>query len=77
MANNFASIGMGISSPRLQSFGAGKWLAKHIQSQLEEHDVYLFTTKDSLPMCLNFGLSISKGNVIYEGAKLKAFAFYR
>ncbi|CCN38693.1 putative GCN5-related N-acetyltransferase [Vibrio nigripulchritudo SFn27] len=133
MANNFASIGMGISSPRLQSLGAGKWLAKHIQSQLEEHDVYLFATKDSLSLCLNFGfsilqpvfhfngivqvnlastqsqkvqpirstdhalveqldsaamgvnreriikylLSISKGNVIYDGAQLKAFALYR
>lgn len=133
MDDNFASIGMGISSPRLQSLGAGKWLAKHIQSQLKEHDVYLFATKDSLPLCLNFEFSIlqpvfhfngvvqsvltpthsqkvqpvsstvhtaierldrtamgvnreriikhllriSKGNVIYEKAQLKAFALYR
>lgn len=58
MSTQFASIGMGISSPRLQSLGAGQWLAEHIESQLKGSTVYLFATKDSMQLCLSFGFKI-------------------
>ncbi|MEH0740337.1 GNAT family N-acetyltransferase [Vibrio cholerae] len=58
MSDDFASIGMGISSPRLQSLGAGRWLAQHIQDQVQDRHIHLFATKDSLPLCLQFGFDI-------------------
>lgn len=74
MADNVASVGMGISSPRLQSLGAGKWLAKHIQSQLQDRDVYLFATKDSLPLCLRFGFKVSQRVYHFNGVVHANFA---
>lgn len=51
---HYASVGMGISSPRLQERGAGRWLAEHIQQKIGNRNVFLNATKDSLRLCLSF-----------------------
>lgn len=55
---NFASIGMAISSPRLQKLGAGRWLAEHIGNQTGKRNLLLNATKDSLRLCLDSGFEV-------------------
>ncbi|MEM7206944.1 MAG: N-acetyltransferase [Pseudomonadota bacterium] len=54
MGSNYASVGMGISSPRLQSLGAGRWLAQHVGQEIGDRNVFLNATGDSLRLCLSF-----------------------
>lgn len=58
MDERFASVGMGISTPRLQELGAGRWMAEHIKEKIDSKDVFLIATKDSLRLCLSFGFEI-------------------
>jgi GNAT superfamily N-acetyltransferase len=42
---NFATIGMVITSPRLQANGAGQWLMNHILDQVKDRDIGLNATR--------------------------------
>ncbi len=67
MGERFASIGMGISSPRLQDMGAGRWMAKHILEKAGSRNLFLNATKDSLRLCLSFGFKITQPVFHYNG----------
>ncbi|BFM51155.1 GNAT family N-acetyltransferase [Marinomonas sp. THO17] len=45
IAEKFATIGMVITSPRLQMLGGGRWIMKHVMAQCAEHNIILNATK--------------------------------
>jgi GNAT superfamily N-acetyltransferase len=45
IGNHFATIGMVITSPRLQALGGGRWIMKHVMAQCENRDIVLSSTK--------------------------------
>lgn len=67
---HFASVGMGISSPRLQALGAGRWLAEHVQNQIGNRNVLLVATRDSLPLCLSLDFKVIQ-NVYHHNGYVK------
>lgn len=68
--DNLVSVGMGISSPRLQALGAGRWLAEHIQNEIGNSIVFLVATRDSLPLCLSLDFKIIQ-NVYHHNGYVK------
>lgn len=67
MGKQYASVGMGISSPRLQELGAGRWLAEHIKEKIGNRNVFLNATKDSLRLCLSFDFNIVRSVYHHNG----------
>lgn len=57
----FATIGMVITSPRLQTFGAGQWLMQHALRRLEGRDLGLNATRaaERLYASLGFGATMT------------------
>ncbi|WP_409523920.1 GNAT family N-acetyltransferase [Nitrincola sp. MINF-07-Sa-05] len=47
IADNFATTGMVITSPRLQASGGGRWLMKHVMQQCEGRNIRVNATKES------------------------------
>lgn len=45
MGEHYATIGMVITSPRLQALGGGRWIMKHIMAQCENRDILLTSTR--------------------------------
>ena len=45
IGDHFATIGMVITSPRLQALGGGRWIMKHVMAQCENRDIVLSSTK--------------------------------
>lgn len=45
MGERYATIGMVITSPRLQALGGGRWIMKHIMAQCENRDILLTSTR--------------------------------
>ncbi|MCE9662596.1 GNAT family N-acetyltransferase [Halomonas sp. M5N1S17] len=47
MGDDFATIGMVITSPRLQALGAGRWLMNHVLQQCGDRDLRLNATREA------------------------------
>ena len=45
IGDHFATIGMVITSPRLQALGGGRWIMRHVMAQCENRDIVLSSTK--------------------------------
>lgn len=60
IGDDVASVGMAISSPRLQEQGAGRWLAEHVLQETGDRNLILNATKNSLQLCLDMGFEIVK-----------------
>jgi len=45
IGDHFATIGMVITSPRLQALGGGRWIMKHVMAQCENRNIILSSTK--------------------------------
>ncbi|WP_245546225.1 GNAT family N-acetyltransferase [Marinomonas posidonica] len=45
IGSDFTTIGMVITSPRLQALGGGRWMMKHVMAQCEDRDIVLSSTK--------------------------------
>jgi GNAT superfamily N-acetyltransferase len=53
--DDFATIGMVITSPRLQAKGGGNWLMRHVLEQTEGRALGLHSTRESHRLYLNLG----------------------
>lgn len=65
--DQYASIGMVITSPRLQKHGGGAWLTRHILNQAHGRSLGLHATQQSHKLFLSLGFS-DEGTVYqYQG----------
>jgi hypothetical protein len=64
MDPDLASIGMVITTPRLQEQGAARWLAQQIAGPIGGRDKVLNATRASLRLCLSFGFR--SGPTVYQ-----------
>lgn len=75
MGDDFATIGMVLTSPRLQALGAGRWLMQHVLQQCGDRDLRLNATREAYRLyisqsfeptgviCLHQGEAIDPGHV--------------
>ncbi|WP_341486622.1 GNAT family N-acetyltransferase [Pararhizobium sp. A13] len=62
--DNFATIGMLITSPRLQANGTGQWLMRHALSELEGYKLGLSATRAAYRLYLSLGFEAEK--IVYQ-----------
>lgn len=62
--DNFATIGMVITSPRLQANGTGQWLMRHAFSGLEGYNLGLNATRAARRLYLSLGFEAEK--IVYQ-----------
>ncbi|SCW80047.1 Acetyltransferase (GNAT) domain-containing protein [Rhizobium mongolense subsp. loessense] len=62
--DNFATIGMVITSPRLQANGTGRWLMQHAFAGLEGHNIGLNSTRAARRLYLSLGFTAEK--IVYQ-----------
>jgi len=61
---NFATIGMVITSPRLQANGTGQWLMKHVQERVGDRDLGLSATRAARRLYLS--LDFTPESIVYQ-----------
>jgi GNAT superfamily N-acetyltransferase len=57
---DFATIGMVITSPRLQAYGAGRWMMEHVLAQAGPRDLGLNATRAARRLYLSMGFTATK-----------------
>ncbi|NGO50820.1 GNAT family N-acetyltransferase [Allomesorhizobium camelthorni] len=57
---DFATIGMVITSPRLQAYGAGRWMMEHVLAQAGPRDFGLNATRAARRLYLSMGFTATK-----------------
>lgn len=58
--DNFATIGMLITSPRLQANGTGQWLMRHALTELEGYNLGLSATRAAYRLYLSLGFEAER-----------------
>jgi GNAT superfamily N-acetyltransferase len=64
---DFATIGMVITTPRLQARGAGSWLMEYVLQQVEGRALGLNVTAEALRLYLSLGFSIKQTMNQHQG----------
>ncbi len=61
---DFANIGMVITSPRLQAYGAGRWMMEHVLTQAGPRAIGLNATRAAYRLYLSMGFTA--GKTVYQ-----------
>lgn len=61
---DFAAIGMVITSPRLQAYGAGRWMMEHVLAQAGPRAIGLNATRAAYRLYLSMGFTA--GRTVYQ-----------